>query len=145
MPLIRETRRDLESDIKTARKIRLRWWFVLYLMILGVAGGYVLDHAGRLNLEFPLIVSGCALGFVIAVKWELRRSPWFWIAMAALTALHVPLFMFVPWTGKWIPALAMAGWATVDLIVMLAVLDLLARFMKLRGHHEGFLARDKTP
>ena len=42
--------------------------------------------------------------------------------MTIIAALHVPLVLFIPWTTKWVPALAIATIDSVDLIVILAIL-----------------------
>jgi hypothetical protein len=47
-------------------------------------------------------------------KSKLRRQAWFWIAMTVSAALHVPLILFVPWTARWVPALAITVGATAD-------------------------------
>lgn len=70
------------------------------------------------------------LGFAIALKRNLRRHPWFWGTMAILAALHVPLILFVPWTARWVPAIAIAGVDSADLIVMLAILAIVGKFME---------------
>ena len=70
------------------------------------------------------------LAFAIAVKWKLRRYVWFWGTMTILAALHVPLVLFVPWTTKWVPALAIAAIDSADLIVMLAILSFVGKFME---------------
>jgi hypothetical protein len=50
--------------------------------------------------------------------------------MTVLAALHVLLVLFVPWTSKWVPAMAIADIDSVDLIVMLAILAVVGRFMR---------------
>ena len=67
------------------------------------------------------------LGLAVAIKWKLRRRAWFWGTMAILAALHVPLILFVSWTTKWVPAIAIAAIDSVDLIVMLAILAVVGK------------------
>ena len=68
------------------------------------------------------------LGFVIALKWKLRRHVWFWITIITIAALHVPLLLFVPWTTKWVPAMAIAGIDSADLIVILSILTVAGKY-----------------
>jgi len=70
------------------------------------------------------------LGFAIALKWKLKRHAWFWGTMAILAALHVPLILFVPWTTKWVPAIAIAAIGSADICVILAVLAVVKKFME---------------
>src|ERR1700734_2050860 len=83
---------------------------------------WLFDHFGRLNLMLPIWNSVAVLGFMLALKWKLRRHAWFWITMAVVAALHVPLVLLVHWPTIWVPALSIAAMDSGDLIVMLAVL-----------------------
>jgi len=51
-------------------------------------------------------------------------------AMAVLAALHIPLILFVPWTTKWVPALAIAAIGSADVTMMLAMVAVIGRFME---------------
>src|SRR5437879_4463920 len=126
MPLANE----IKSDIKAAKKIRLPWWGLLCLGTVSLPIYWLFDHFGRLNLALPILSSIVVLGFAIAVKWKMRRHVWFWITMTILAALHVPLILFVPWTTKWVPALAIAGIVSVDICVMLAILAVVGKFIE---------------
>lgn len=65
------------------------------------------------------------------MRWKLRYHPWFWVTMAFLAALHLPLILFVPWTTtKWIPAFAIAPFGMADLYAMLWVLSIVTKFME---------------
>ena len=125
MPLANE----IKGDIKAARKIRLHWWGLLCLGIGSFLAAWLFDHLGRFDLVLPIINGILILGFVVAVKWKLRLHAWFWGTMTILAVLHVPLILFVPWTTKWVPAIAIAAIDSADLIVMLAILSLVRKFM----------------
>lgn len=49
--------------------------------------------------------------------------------MIVFAALHVLLVMFVPWTTKWVPALAIVPIGIADLYVMLWVLSVVGKHM----------------
>jgi len=70
------------------------------------------------------------VAIAIAMRWKLRRHVWFWIMMTLIAALHVSLILFVPWTTKWVPALAIAAIDSADLIVMLAILSVVGKFVE---------------
>jgi ABC-type multidrug transport system permease subunit len=128
---------DIKSDIKAAKKIRLPWWGVLCLIFGSLPLYWLFDHFGRFNIALPTLVSIGMLGFVIAVKRNLRRHAWFWGTMAILAALHVPLILFVPWTIKWVPAVAIAAIGSADICVMLAILAAVGRFVEGRRRLNG--------
>ncbi len=133
MPLANE----IKGDIKAVRKIRLPWWGLLCLGIGSFLTAWLFDHLRRFDLALPIINGILILGFAVAVKWKLRRHVWFWGTMTILAALHVPLILFVPWTTKWVPAIAIAAIDSADLIVMLAILSVVGKFMEGSNAHEG--------
>ena len=133
MPLANE----IKDDIKAARKIRLPWWALLCLGIGSFLAAWLFDHLRRFDLVLPALNSVFVLGFTVAVKWKLRRHAWFWGTVAILAALHIPLILFVPWTTKWVPALLIAAIDSADLILMLAILFVVAKFMEGSNAPEG--------
>jgi hypothetical protein len=128
---------EVKSDIKAAKKMRLPWWAVLCLLVFGMPLPWLFDHFGRLNLMLPIWNSIAVLGFMLAVKRNLRRHAWFWGTMTILAALHVPLILFVPWGTRWVPALAIAAIDSADLILMLAILSVVGKFMEGSNAPEG--------
>ncbi len=126
MPLIQ----DIKNDIKEAKKIRIPWWGVLLWMAACGLIDWLLIAVGRFDLSLPALNSIGVVGFTIALKRKLGRYTWFWGIMAVLAALHIPLVLFLPWTSKWVPALAIAVIDSADLIVMLAILAVVERFME---------------
>jgi hypothetical protein len=119
----KQTARDLKVDLKAAKKMRLPWWGVLCVMI-GVIPVYILfDHFEKPALTMPIASCVGAIVFAIVLKWNLRTRASFWITMTVIAALHVPLILFVPWPTKWVPAAEFAGFASIDLYVMLAILS----------------------
>ena len=121
---------DIKNDIKAAKKIRLPWWGVLCLIFGSLPIYWLFNHWGRLNIALPILNCVGMLAFAIAVKRKLRRHAWFWGTMGILAALHVPLILLVPWGTRWVPALAIAAIDSADLIVMLAILAVVGRFME---------------
>ncbi len=125
MPIIQ----DIKSDITGARRIRIPWWGVLLWMAACGLIDWLLISLGRFDLALPALNSIAVLGFTVVLKRKLGRYVWFWSTMAVLAALHIPLVLFVPWTSKWVPAIAIAAIDSGDLIVMLAILAVVGSFM----------------
>lgn len=120
---------DIRHDIKAARKIWLPWWAVLCIIIGALPIYWLFDHFGRFDIALPTLNSIAVLGFTIAVKWKLRFRGWFWATIAVLAGIHVPLVLFVPWTTKWVPAIAIAAIDSADLVVMLAILAIVGKLV----------------
>ena len=109
--------------------MRLPWWGVL-CVIVGALGVLIFfDHFGQLALARPTMISAAMVVIAIAMRWKLKRHVWFWITMIIFAALHVPLILFVPWTTKWVPALAIIPIGMADLYLMLWVLSVVGKFM----------------
>ena len=128
---------DIRNDIKAAKKMRLPLWGVLCGIIGSTLSAWLFDHFGRLDLALPTLNSIGVLGFVLVLKWQQRRCAWFWITMTILAALHVPLILFVPWTTKWVPAIAIAAIDSADFCVMLTILSVVGKLVERSKTSEG--------
>lgn len=112
------------------KKMRLPWWGVL-CVIVGALGVLIFfDHFGQLALARPTVISAAMVVIAIAMRWKLKRHVWFWSTMIVFAALHIPLILFVPWTTKWVPALALVPIGIADLYLMLWVLSLVGKLME---------------
>jgi hypothetical protein len=87
------------------------------------------DRFGKLAIARPTLYSAAVIIITIAMRWKLRGQAWFWVTMALLAALHVPLIVFIPWTTKWIPVLVVIPIGIADSYVMLWVLSVVGKFM----------------
>ena len=47
----------------------------------------------------------CAGAIFLAARfrWELSRKQWFWLSIAAISVIHLPLILFFPWSAAWFP------------------------------------------
>ena len=90
----------------------------------------LLDHFGKLALARPTVFSVTMIVIAVAMRWKLKGLMWFWITMASLAALHVPLILFIPWTTKWIPVLVIIPFGIADLYAMLWVVSVVEKVMR---------------
>ncbi len=120
---------DIKNDIKEARKVRLPWWALLCLAIGSLPIYWFFYRFGKVDLALPMLNCILVLGFLIVLKRTLWPHMWFWVAMAVLAALHVPLVLFVPWTTRWVPALAIAAIDSADLILILTMLAVIGKLV----------------
>jgi len=119
--------KDIKDDVGAAQKLRLPGWGVVCLIGGALPLYWLFDHFGKLNIALPTLNCVATILLVVALKWRLRQHAWFWITMSVVAALHVPLILFVPWSTRWVPALAIAAVDSADLIVMLAVLAFIGK------------------
>jgi hypothetical protein len=77
------------------------------------------------------------VAIAVALRWKLMHHAWFWVTIAFLALLHLPLILLIPWTTEWIPALLIMPFATADLYVMLWTLSIVERCMDRPEHLDG--------
>lgn len=108
-------------------QLRLSWKSGLAVFGGTILIGLVFLYFGRYELARPTLFSIAAIGIAVAVKWKLKRYPWFWAAIVTIALVHIPLILYVPWTTGWIPALVMTPFLIADVALILAVLKLLEK------------------
>ena len=72
-----------------------------------------------------------AIGIVllaIRIRWDLRRYIWFWITIALVFAVHLPLIFLVRWPQSWVPAVVIIPVALIDCFAILGVFRLIEKF-----------------
>lgn len=124
-----EIKSDVKNDIEALKKLRVPWWLWLFAVICGFLGSSFFDAIGRESLALPTLNCIMVVVFIVILKWRLRRYMWFWAILTIVAALHVLLLLYVPWTEKWVPALAISVIDIADLIVILAAFSLAGRLM----------------
>jgi O-antigen ligase len=129
--------RQLHDDLKRAKKWRLHWRGLLCVFIVSMPIIGLFYYFGRPDLARPTFVSVTALGFVIAVKWQLRERVWFCIMMAFFVMLHVLLVLSTSWPTEWVPAVVSIGAATIDIYALLAIVCLVEQFTERPTISEG--------
>jgi hypothetical protein len=127
----------MKQDIRAAKKIRLPWWGTLCAIIGSGLSAALFDHYGRLELALPVLNGIVVIAYLLAVKWGLRRRPWFWATMLIVVGLHVPVILLIPWTTKWVPAATIAVIDSVDFYLILAILSVVGNFMEERSAATG--------
>jgi hypothetical protein len=65
-------------------------------------------YLGKAEMGFnACIVLGMAM-LAIKLRWKLRKHAWFWVTIALILALHVPLLLIVRWPQTNIPTIALS-------------------------------------
>ena len=124
MPIVQDTIRDLKADTRVVRKMRMTWWGMLSFACVALPIVWLFDRYGELRLFLPFLDGTVVVGLAVVLKWQFRRCAWFWVAMMVITTLHVTLILLVPWPERWVPAAVWAGWAALELYLVLAVISL---------------------
>lgn len=116
---------------KVTARTAARWGIIAALLSLPVAivvSHFVDPGRGRAaGVSLALMIGG------IRAFWYLRRQPWFWMAIAALTVIHVVLIIVVPWTNKSIPAPALWPVGIADFAAICGFIKLVEKAMSRGG------------
>ena len=109
-------------------------WFLLFFAgtLLSIP---LLDHLGRPELERPILFSIVVLAVVLKVYSELYRQLWFWLTMAVFAVLHLPLILFVPWKGGWIPGPIIFILCIPDVGLMIWIISLVQKMVRGGSNH----------
>ncbi len=110
--------------------MRIPSWGYIFIPVGAFLLSALLDHFGKLALARPTVFSVTMIVIAVAMRWKLKGLMWFWITMASLAALHVPLILFIPWTTKWIPVLVIIPFGIADLYAMLWVVSVVEKVMR---------------
>ena len=118
---------DTKNDVRAAKKLRLPWWGVLLLILVSFLSSWLFDHFGKLDLALPTLNTVGVLGFILVLKRKLWRHAWFWIVITFIAATHVELILLIPWTTRWVPAAAIGVIDSLDLILVLTIINYLGK------------------
>jgi len=116
----------INTEKVTARTAK-KWGFIALLLSLPVA--IVISHFVDPGRGRAAGVSLALMIFAIRVFWRLKQRGWFWIAIAALTIIHVVLIVVIPWTNKSIPAPALWPLGIADFAAICGFIKLVEKAM----------------
>jgi hypothetical protein len=78
------------------------------------------------------VASICAAMIVTTVwmRWGLRKRLWFWVTIAIMAFLHLPLVLLPPWTNNSYPGIVLLPGALLDLAIVYGSIKLAEKVMK---------------
>lgn len=106
------------------------WGFVVTLLTSSLF--FYFDGQGRPGTGRAAWACSAALLTAIAAHWELKTRPWFWGTIAALLAVHVPLVLYAPWPGKWIPGIGILVLGMLDIAIIFGCISLVKKLIERR-------------
>lgn len=79
--------------------------------------------------DMALTASLCTAMIWVAIGmcWDLRTRVWFWIVIAIVSALHMPLLFIVHWPHYWIPGKALTPLGVVDCMIIVGIVRFVQR------------------
>jgi len=86
-------------------------------------------YIGKTDMGLTVFIVLGMILFAIKIHWNLRRYVWFWVTIAVILALHVPLFYLVRWPQGKFPIIAYTlPIGIADFVIIHAVVSLAQKF-----------------
>jgi hypothetical protein len=122
---------------KRMKHKRLGWQAIVGLMVLSVLLCAALGHFDKLQFFWPVVLAVFIPVFTGWGFWELKGQLWFWAVVLLVVAAQIAIFSVVgwPWGTRWVPARAVEGMCTLELIPIFAGLAWLEK--RWQKHHEA--------
>ena len=90
----------------------------LVAMVCSLPLYFLFDYLGNPGRGEAAGICAAITLVVVQAFWDLRRSLWFWVTIATVVLLHVPLILLVSWTNKSYPGVVLLPLALVDFFVV---------------------------
>jgi hypothetical protein len=103
---------------------RLTKTAALVITLLAVLIYFVLEHISDPARARVASVCAAMIATSIWMRWDLRNRVWFWVTIAILTVLHIPLVLLVPWTNNNYPGVVLLPEALLDLAIVYIAIKL---------------------
>jgi hypothetical protein len=58
---------------------------------------FLFVYLGKAELGFGVTIVATAAVLAIKLRWELSKHVWFWVTIAVVFALHIPLLLVFQW------------------------------------------------
>jgi hypothetical protein len=83
-------------------------WTGLIAAALASPVFFIFVHFGKPEIGFTALIALCMVIVAIRLRWKLRVHAWFWVTIALIMALQIPLLFIVRWPRTNIPTIAFA-------------------------------------
>ena len=124
-----------EADVKNPFD-RLTRKAAVVVMFFAVVLYFVFDFVVGPARGRAASISAAMIVTVVWMRWDLRKRIWFWLTIAIVGLLHVPLVMFIPWTNNNYPGVALLPEALADLAIVYGCVKVIEKLMD-RGDDVG--------
>ena len=95
-------------------------------------------YLGKAEMGFTVSLVLCVAMIAIKLRWKLRKHAWFWVTIALVMAVHIPLFFIVRWPQTKIPTIAFSmPLGIADFLLISGAISLAEKlFSKSHSSHE---------
>ena len=111
------------------------WYPGIAGLVLGAVAIPFFAHFGEMQYYRPVMVAVVATTLAALMRRQSYRQIWFWSILLFAAALQTGAILLIPWGTRWVPAAVLTPYCVVDLLMILAMLDLAKRLKKTTDRH----------
>jgi hypothetical protein len=123
---------DVEGIDKKGPFDRLTKKAALVVTICGVLFYFFFDFLWGPERGRAASICAAMIVTVVWMRWDLRRQFWFWLTIAVVVLLHVPLVLLIRWPNGSYPGVVLLPGALLDLAVVYGCVKFVEILMKER-------------
>lgn len=115
------------TDDEYSLRQRQSYYFALKLGLCVAPVMALFFAIGRADLARPACIAIVAAAVAVRQKWEYHHQQWFWVVVAAVALMHLPILIFFVFSNRWIPALLLMPFALADYVIMIVAIRFAAK------------------
>ena len=118
-------------DEQSESKVTLPWAAAAILLTFPLF--LLFKYFGRPGIGRATWFCAGAIFLAVRFRWELSGKRWFWPAIAAISLIHLPVILFVPWTAAWIPSFFIFPLVLADFFLVLILIHRVEKYLASAG------------
>jgi hypothetical protein len=75
-------------------------------------------------------VSVGMIALAVRLVWDLNKRVWFWVTIAIIVAIHVPVILFIPWGDQNLSYVALLPLGLLDLAITYGTIRLVENIVE---------------
>ncbi|HTV16776.1 MAG TPA: hypothetical protein VME68_18800 [Acidobacteriaceae bacterium] len=118
-------------DEESESKLTLPWAVAAIILTFPLL--LVFMHFGESGTGRAAWFCAAAIFCGVRFRWELSSKRWFWPSIAAISLIHLPLILLIPWNAAWVPWFLIFPLVLVDFFLVLILIHRVEKYMARRG------------
>jgi hypothetical protein len=114
-------------DDEQSLRQRRSYYFALKVVLCVAPVMALFFVIGRADLARPACLAIAASVLAVRQKWEYHHRRWFWVVVAGVVLMHLPILIFFVFPNRWIPALLLMPLALADYVIMIVAIRIAAQ------------------
>jgi hypothetical protein len=113
------------SDVQKTKIVTTSWVFLTILATSPIC--LIFLYFGMPGSARAGWILAGVIAIAVKIRWDIHNCVWFWPTIVVISLVHFYGVIAIPWTAKWVPAALIFPACAVDCVLILGVLQLLAK------------------